>query len=96
MIYFTAHTLKCVCHCIRTTFRVLGVDNFVTTPKSEEWKSNNLLEQSAEKNWLSHSQVPSAVQVPWPLQFVAASHATIKDEKEYKLLRTYNRFKFWE
>ena len=28
MIYFTAHTFKCVCHCIRTMFRVLGVYNF--------------------------------------------------------------------
>ena len=33
MIYFTAHTFKCVCHCIRTMFRVLGVYNFV-------WKYN--------------------------------------------------------
>ena len=28
MIYFTAHTFKCVCHCIRTMFRVLSVYNF--------------------------------------------------------------------
>ena len=28
MIYFTAHTFKCVCHCIKTMFRVLGVYNF--------------------------------------------------------------------
>ena len=28
MIYFTAHTFQCVCHCIRTMFRVLGVYNF--------------------------------------------------------------------
>ena len=28
MNYFTAHTFKCVCHCIRTMFRVLGVYNF--------------------------------------------------------------------
>ena len=28
MIYFTAHTFKCVCHCIRTMFRVLGMYNF--------------------------------------------------------------------
>ena len=30
MIYFTAHTFKFVCHCIRTMFRVLGVYNFDT------------------------------------------------------------------
>ena len=29
MIYFTAHTFKCVCHSIRTMFRVLGMYNFV-------------------------------------------------------------------
>ena len=33
MIYFTAHTFKCVCHCIRTMFRALGVYNFAYRPK---------------------------------------------------------------
>ena len=33
MIYFTAHTFKCVCHCIRTMFRVLGVYNFESCVK---------------------------------------------------------------
>ena len=28
MIYFTAHTIKCVCHSIRTMFGVLGLYNF--------------------------------------------------------------------
>ena len=28
MIYFTAHTFKCVCHCRRAMFRVLGIYNF--------------------------------------------------------------------
>ena len=28
MIYFTAHTINCVCHSIRTMFRVLGMYNF--------------------------------------------------------------------
>ena len=28
MIYFTAHTFDCVCHSIRTMFRVLGIYNF--------------------------------------------------------------------
>ena len=28
MIYFTAHTFNCVCHCIRAKFRVLGKYNF--------------------------------------------------------------------
>ena len=29
MIYFTAHIFKCVCHCRRAMFRVLGMYNFV-------------------------------------------------------------------
>jgi hypothetical protein len=36
MIYFTAHTFKCVCHCRRAMFRVLGMYNFDDAP-------NNLL-----------------------------------------------------
>ena len=28
MIYFTAHTINCMCHSIRAMFRVLGVYNF--------------------------------------------------------------------
>ena len=28
MIYFTAHTFKCVCHCRRAMFGVLGMYNF--------------------------------------------------------------------
>ena len=31
MIYFTAHTFKCVCHCRRAMFRVLGMYNFAFT-----------------------------------------------------------------
>ena len=33
MIYFTAHTFKCVCHCMRSMFRVLGMYNFDVTLK---------------------------------------------------------------
>ena len=32
MIYFTAHTFKCVCHCRRAMFRVLGMYNFDFCP----------------------------------------------------------------
>ena len=32
MIYFTAHTFKCVCHCKRAMFRVLGMYNFDAFP----------------------------------------------------------------
>ena len=35
MIYFTAHTFKCVCHCRRAMFRVLGMYNFATGIKAE-------------------------------------------------------------
>ena len=28
VIYFTAHTINCVCHCIKSMFRILSVYNF--------------------------------------------------------------------
>ena len=36
MIYFTAHTFKCVCHCRRAMFRVLGMYNFGVAAKLKE------------------------------------------------------------
>ena len=38
MIYFTAHTFKCVCHCIRSMFGVLGVYNFALASKMGQIK----------------------------------------------------------
>ena len=38
MIYFTAHTFKCVCHCRRAMFRVLGMYNFAKSDKKNEKK----------------------------------------------------------
>ena len=35
MIYFTAHTFKCVCHCRRAMFRVLGMYNFADNVKNQ-------------------------------------------------------------
>ena len=35
MIYFTAHTFKCVCHCRRAMFRVLGMYNFGSDTETE-------------------------------------------------------------
>ena len=35
MIYFAAHTFKCVCHCRRAMFRVLGMYNFEYYLKSK-------------------------------------------------------------
>ena len=55
-------------------------------------KHYNLLVQSAAKNWLSHSQVPFALQVPWPLQLVVASHATVNDEKRIKTVTLTSNF----
>ena len=39
MIYFTAHTFKCVCHCRRVMFRVLGMYNFDVVPKPRSNKT---------------------------------------------------------
>jgi hypothetical protein len=33
---FSAHTLNCVCHSIRSMFRVLGIYNFGVIPKKIE------------------------------------------------------------
>ena len=40
MIYFTAHTFKCVCHCRRAMFRVLGIYNFEFTINQTEINQN--------------------------------------------------------
>ena len=42
MIYFTAHTFKCVCHCRRAMFRVLGMYNFGVTEKKFRLKAIKL------------------------------------------------------
>ena len=33
---FSAHTINCVCHSIRSMFRVLGMYNFGAIPKNEQ------------------------------------------------------------
>ena len=40
MIYFTAYTFKCVCHCRRAMFRVLGMYNFGITPNKYRYIPN--------------------------------------------------------
>ena len=42
MIYFTAHTFNCVCHCIRAMFRVLGMYNFGFMSKNVFMKFMNI------------------------------------------------------
>ena len=48
MIYFTAHTFNCVCHCIRAMFRVLGMYNFGSNMKYE-WQISNIANSSVHK-----------------------------------------------
>ena len=43
MIYFTAHTFKCVCHCRRAMFRVLGMYNFVYNINWIKTKSSDFI-----------------------------------------------------
>ena len=52
MIYFTAHTLNCVCHCIRAMFRVLGMYNFAT------WSNKPALTKSVK--WVHSFSVGNA------------------------------------
>ena len=52
MIYFTAHTFKCVCHCRRAMFRVLGMYNFGTNANfsTKFYKlSNNMYVPNSKK-----------------------------------------------
>ena len=60
MIYFTAHTFKCVCHCIRTMFRVLGVYNFEGTPNY--WSFHRPLDKDGPINYHLHDQPEAATQ----------------------------------
>ena len=57
MIYFTAHTFKCVCHCRRAMFRVLGMYNFVSSAKHDNALHKALRgQEKAAKNSLKISQ----------------------------------------
>ena len=42
-LHFTAHTINCVCHSIRSMFRVLGIYNFVDTPNAPEYISTQFV-----------------------------------------------------
>ena len=50
MIYFTAHTFQCVCRCIRTMFRVLGVYNFASAINL------NLIEHKRGVRWSNFAE----------------------------------------
>ena len=75
MIYFTAHTFKCVCHCIRTMFRVLGVYNFVPHMKNCTTRSHipckKLLsrEDQLDLHFYDASKLPKAYPQKNYLQF---------------------------
>jgi hypothetical protein len=51
MIYFTAHTLKCVCHCRRVMFRVLGMYNFAF---NQNWNSHFRSTFWKQSFWFTH------------------------------------------
>ena len=40
---FPAHTINCVCHSIRSMFRVLGIDNFGPNPKRAREQRNGVM-----------------------------------------------------
>ena len=46
MIYFTAHTFKCVCHCRRAMFRVLGMYNFAS---AAQYQNSLKIDKSVKK-----------------------------------------------
>ena len=47
MIYFTAHTFKCVCHCRWAMFRVLGMYNFAYSVRLSD---NKISEEKTIRN----------------------------------------------
>ena len=63
MIYFTAHTFNCVCHSIRSMFRLLGVYNFdqslkklfylfrlVILPRQHTWSTTKVTRSGSNMN----------------------------------------------
>ena len=70
MIYFTAHTFKCVCHCRRAMFRVLGMYNFASDPKKYAYRmSGYILQTDIGIGGFSERLMP--VSSPSPLAFIA-------------------------
>ena len=52
IIYFTAHTIKCVCHSIRSMFGVLGLYNFGITPqKNQEFPKHSRITKKFPRFW---------------------------------------------
>ena len=77
MIYFTAHTINCVCHSMRTMFRVLGIYNFEPITKciahiisarlQIEIKRNNTLYQKYRRSLSLHYAIfGSGKKLPYP------------------------------
>ena len=61
MIYFTAHTFKCVCHCRRAMIRVLGMYNFDLTvnramsPSGLSWIINKIVSVKGQSTCLPNN-----------------------------------------
>ena len=57
MIYFTAHTFKCVCHCRRVMFRVLGMYNFAVCVKQLNLLSLHLVRNLLIPLWAYNIEI---------------------------------------
>ena len=76
MIYFTAHTFKCVCHCRRAMFRVLGMYNFGLGQKSLQKKVH----------FLGYLKTPKFLsEINWHLNMHA--QMKVKDHEKSKLIK---------
>ena len=91
MIYFIAHTFKCVCHCIRVMFRVLGMYNFGWGLEREHngLKSFIFLSCKTEVNKVLNA--PSEmISLNWKMHGVAVNtpclYMDLDDRKNYPLL----------
>ena len=52
MIYFTAHTFNCVCHCIRVMFRLLGMYNFGEIIKCLEEVNKKIITEEVKNTFI--------------------------------------------
>ena len=97
MIYFTAHTIKCVCHCRRVMFRVLGMYNFDYSINLKNIFGNqhklstkkSIIEVAKEfPTYFARLYPVTSGQTSEDMQYLAISHSGIRLVRREKSLPT--------
>ena len=94
MIYFTAHTFKCVCHCRRAMFRVLGMYNFAKGAKKQKSNAACLWDKSVinlrNGQWLLWAELKSSkLLLVWTLDklfLIRPTHGSIAKLSNYDFI----------